>query len=69
MSDTVAAGSAVVIAIALSVAVVEFGAGGHADQVNADGSCEQVLLGNGVEGVCWPVWQPGRGRAAGPISC
>jgi Tol biopolymer transport system component len=49
--------------------VSEFGAGGHAYQVNADGSCERLLLGYGAEGIFSPVWEPGPERGAGPISC
>jgi hypothetical protein len=47
----------------------EYGAGGHAYEVNADSSCETKLLGDGMEGIFYPVWEPGPGRGAGPISC
>jgi hypothetical protein len=31
------------------------------------GIAVQLLLGNGTEGIYWPVWQPGPGRSDGPL--
>jgi Tol biopolymer transport system component len=38
-------------------------------QVNADGSCRQKVLSLRDTAVFGPTWQPGPGRAAGPIAC
>jgi hypothetical protein len=38
-------------------------------EVNADGSCTTEVLAAAGDAFLSPVWQPGPGRAAGPISC
>jgi Tol biopolymer transport system component len=38
-------------------------------QINADGSCERVVLGGRRAVYSAPAWQPGPGREAGPIPC
>lgn len=38
-------------------------------QINADGSCERVVLGGRRAVYSAPAWQPGPGREAGPIAC
>ncbi len=43
--------------------------GGSLLEINADGSCPTRLLSAGRNSFYAPAWQPGPGRAAGPISC
>lgn len=38
-------------------------------EINADGSCPRVVLAAKGAAFSGPVWQPGPGREAGPISC
>ncbi|HET7443655.1 MAG TPA: hypothetical protein VFJ57_03260 [Solirubrobacterales bacterium] len=51
------------------------GSGSSVAQINADGSCQRLVLGPGGHrefnspALYGPAWQPGPGRGAGPIPC
>jgi Tol biopolymer transport system component len=38
-------------------------------EINADGSCNEKVLSTPGDALLSPVWQPGPGREAGPITC
>jgi Tol biopolymer transport system component len=45
------------------------GFGDSVNEINADGTCRTTILASHLLAFYGPTWQPGPGRAAGPISC
>jgi Tol biopolymer transport system component len=45
------------------------GLGDSVEEINADGTCQATVLASHLLAFYGPTWQPGPGRAAGPIAC